>query len=129
MKAGRARQQDAAAALAAACDIGAGPCAVSIGGVGAEVDVSPRPIPLAAPLDVTVRFRGGAPSAAEIAITSVTMDMGTTTIPLTSTRPGTLQGRGSLPVCVVGEMTWLAELSLADRPGGVTRLRFDTRTP
>jgi len=129
VKAGRAQKQDAAAALASACDLGAGPCTVSLPTGAVEVDLSPRPIPLASPLEVTVQVRGGDPPAGAMTITSVTMDMGTTRFALDRTAPGTLRGTDSLPICITGRMTWLAELTLAGQPMDPVVLRFDTSTP
>jgi hypothetical protein len=129
VKAGRARQQVVATALASACDLGAGPCTAQLTrGAAAEVELTPRPIPLASPMGVAVRVRGADPASAELAITSVTMDMGTTRVSLTRTGPGALAGAEALPVCVSGTMTWIARLTLPGEPEPLT-FRFDTRTP
>lgn len=129
VKAGRAKQQDVAVMLASACDLAAGPCTAPLTrGAAAEVELTPRPIPLAAPMGVAVRLRGADLASAELAITSVTMDMGTTRVPLTRTGPGRLAGSEALPVCVSGTMTWIARLTLPGEPEALT-FRFDTRTP
>jgi len=130
VKVGRARQDDREAILAAACDLAAGPCTAAVPGGGAvELSLSPRPIPLAAPLTVRARFRGLRPAHAELRIVSTSMDMGTTRVALTPAPSGELVGEEALPVCVTGTMTWLAALHVDGHEAPVAHFRFDTRTP
>ncbi|MCA9518287.1 MAG: hypothetical protein KC635_25300, partial [Myxococcales bacterium] len=80
------------------------------------------------PLAVRATFRGADPDRAELLVTSTTMDMGETAIPLARVAPGELAGEGALPVCVTREMTWLADLHLPGRDAPVASFRFDTHT-
>ena len=130
VKVGAAQRDDREAVLAAACDLTSGPCTATLpGGAGVELDLGPRPIPLAAPLAVHARLRGADPAAAELRVISTTMDMGTTAISLARSAAGRLDGEGALPVCVTGTMTWVASLYLDRDPHPAARFKFFTRTP
>lgn len=113
--------------VAGACDLNKGPCRAELGAdTSVEVTLSPRPIPLAQPLEATAVVRGFTPARAELRIRSTTMSMGLTRIRF-EPRDGILFGTNQLPVCVSGTMTWLATLRLDGED--VAHFRFDTRTP
>jgi len=74
-KAGRAHQQDLEAALAAACDVGVGPCTAALADGAVDLELAPRPVRPSAPLTVTVTVRGGDPATGELRIRGVAMPM------------------------------------------------------
>lgn len=113
----------------AACDLGGGPCTVSLPG-GGEVafELGPRPLramrELAAVATVTV---DGAPvegAAVEVALSMPGMEMGENKVALRADAPGRHVGRVTVVRCMSGRRDWVAEVSVA-RPGGERRtLRF-----
>ena len=79
--------------------------------------ILPRPIPVSAPLTfiLTPPVRILAPNQPEtvwVDLTGDSMDMGVIRIPLTQSSDGHWQGRGSIPVCVTGQMRWRARLHM-----------------
>ena len=100
---------------APACDLNAQPCAAELPGGGRiELSITPRPIPLVKPLQVSVRLVGVAAEALEIDFAGVSMDMGEHRLRLTADGYGNFSGTTMLPVCVSGRMTWQATLTIAD---------------
>lgn len=91
------------------CDLQAGPCEARLpeGGV-VRLTLSPRPIPVTAPLDLLVEMQGMAASRVEVDFAGVTMNMGFNRPRLVSAGDGRFQGQTQLPVCVTGRMTWQA---------------------
>lgn len=104
------------APLNAACDIRAAACAVRFADGGSvRLDIRPRGIPTARPLDVDVRLRGlPAPARMELDFTGVDMDMGynrVTLVPVTGD-PSRYTATAMLPVCVRERMRWEARILL-----------------
>lgn len=118
---------DDALLVARACDLGAGSCIATLEeGVSAELTLSPRPIPLAKPLDARLVLRGASPERAELRVRSTTMSMGTTRFRFEREGDGWVAAQ-QLPVCVSGTMVWIASLRLDGED--VAHFRFETRTP
>jgi hypothetical protein len=77
--------------------------------------ISPRPIPVSAPLTLRLipsQPAQQAPTTAWVDLTGEDMDMGLIRIPLQQSPDGSWTGTGSLPVCVTGVMRWRAQISL-----------------
>lgn len=111
------------------CDLNAGPCAVALGrGRTLTLAITPRPIPLMAPLSINARIDGAATPGATLDFVGEAMDMGLNRRALTDGGDGTLRGSGVLPVCVTGAMDWRAELTLK-WPDGPQAVRFRFRSP
>lgn len=104
------------------CDLNRQACALPVmTPVASEApwtfSISPRPIPVSAPLDFTLTppartLAPHAPLAAWIDLTGDSMDMGLIRIPLQQEADGRWVGIGSIPVCVTGAMRWRARLNI-----------------
>lgn len=79
--------------------------------------ISPRPIPVSAPLWFTLTppkqiLSTNQPETAWVELTGDSMDMGLIRIPLEADAAGNWSGQGSVPICVTGKMRWRARLYL-----------------
>lgn len=93
----------------AACDLQQNPCEASLPGGGTlRFAISPRPIPMVAPLALEVALRGREASKVEVDFTGVSMNMGLNRPQLQAAGDGRYTGQGTLPVCVTGAMDWQA---------------------
>jgi hypothetical protein len=144
------------APLAAACDLGAGPCSTTFADGGrVTLDIQPRGIPPVQPLTIAVTLDDlPPPTRVELDLVGVDMDMGfnrialapaagdgaggTGSTPDPGSAPGTgaargarrWEGNGMLPVCISRRMTWEARV-LLHRPSGlsVAPFRFESIRP
>lgn len=92
-----------------ACDLHQGPCSVVLpGGGSVQVSITPRPIPMVAPLRMDVAVTGRDAGKVEIDFAGVDMNMGYNRPELSAQGGGRFTGEGSLPVCVTGTMDWRA---------------------
>lgn len=118
---------DATAVPDAGCDLHVGPCTASLPQGGRlRFSLSPRPIPVTAPLEMRVELEGHEAERVAIDFAGVSMNMGFNRPALAHVGPGLFVGQATLPVCVTGRMTWQATVLVED---GRTRLavpfRFD----
>ena len=79
--------------------------------------ITPRPIPVSAPLTLTLTppeqvLSANRPQAVWVDLTGDSMDMGLVRIALTPTTDGRWEGTGSIPICVTGPMRWRARLHM-----------------
>lgn len=79
--------------------------------------ISPRPIPVSAPLTFTLTpparvLPAHAPSTVWVDLTGDDMDMGLIRIALIQDANGQWTGTGSIPVCITGAMRWRARLHI-----------------
>ena len=88
--------------------------------------LTPRPIPVAAPLDMVVELEGRQAERVSVDFAGVSMSMGFNRPALADQGGGRFSGSTSLPVCVTGRMTWQATVLIET---GGTRIavpfRFD----
>jgi hypothetical protein len=102
---------DLTVAPAAACDLHEAPCHADLPGGGRiELAITPRPIPVMQPLQVSAALSGVAASKLEIDFSGVSMNMGINRKTLTAGGGGRYSGDAMLPVCVSGRMVWRATL-------------------
>ena len=104
------------------CDMNLQPCSLSImTPVASEAPwsfaITPRPIPVSAPLTLTLTppeqvLPANRPQAVWVDLTGDSMDMGLIRIPLTLTADGRWEGTGSIPICVTGPMRWRVRLHM-----------------
>lgn len=108
--------------VATGCDIGAGPCTVSVAGQPVTLEVTPRGMPTTAPL--TFRLTSSAPDfqATTLSIEGATMDMGLTRLPIQPDGAG-WQTQGYLPVCTTRDMLWQLDFDVTVS-GEAATLRF-----
>lgn len=96
-----------------ACDLQQGPCAADLPGGGkVRLSITPRPIPMVAPLQVEVEVSGREADKVAVDFAGVDMNMGLNRPELTAQGSGRFTGQGSLPVCVTGSMDWRATVLL-----------------
>lgn len=111
------------------CELRAGPCTARFAGGGeVTLDIAPRGIPLAAPLDLQVGVRGLTVSAAAVDFVGTDMYMGYNRPALTADGAGRFRGAGMLPVCIRNRMAWEARVLLTTPAGLLAApFRFETR--
>lgn len=92
-----------------ACDLHRAPCTARLPGGGRlEFSVTPRPIPVAAHIEIAVEIAGRSAGRVEVDFAGVSMNMGFNRPTLTAAGAGRYTAQTSLPVCVTGRMTWQA---------------------
>lgn len=109
------------------CDLQAGDCAAPLPAGGRlRFSLTPRPIPVTAPLTMTVEIEGAEADKVAVDFAGVSMNMGFNRPQLDRVAPGRFTGQATLPVCVTGRMTWQATVLIET---GRTRIavpfRFD----
>jgi len=110
-----------------ACDLHQQACAVSLPGGGQlRLGITPRPVPVMQPLEVSVELFGTTARAIMVDFSGVTMYMGLNQAQLREVAPGRFAGKLILPSCVTGRMAWQATVWVE---AGTTRyavpFRFD----
>ncbi len=95
------------------CDLHQTPCrAVLPSGGHLTLSLSPRPIPVVQPIEMTVSVEGISPDRVQIDFAGVDMAMGFNRSTLKAAGTGQFIGPTTLPVCVTGRMTWQATVLL-----------------
>ena len=96
-----------------ACDPGLQTCTAALPGGGQlELTIEPRPLRPLQPLDLSVRISGPAVRRVELDFAGSDMQMGYNR-PVLEGADGRFAGRTTLPVCVSGNMVWIATVLLA----------------
>lgn len=91
------------------CDLQKTACRAELPEGGSlEFSITPRPIPLAAPVRVQVSVAGMEARTVEVDFAGVTMNMGYNRPQLAAAGDGRFAAEATLPVCVTGEMEWTA---------------------
>jgi hypothetical protein len=91
------------------CDLQQGPCAAALPQGGRlRFALTPRPIPVTAPLEMLVELEGLAAEKVAVDFAGVSMNMGFNRPALAPAGSGRFAGQATLPVCVTGRMTWQA---------------------
>lgn len=91
------------------CDLQQRACAANVPGGGRiEFSITPRPIPFLQALRVEVTTAGIEARKVEVDFAGATMNMGFNRSELPASGSGRHAGEASLPVCVTGEMIWIA---------------------
>lgn len=112
------------------CNLHRGTCTVALDGGELEIGITPRPIPLIAPLVVEARAVGVKIKRIDADFAGVGMNMGYNRpqlLPVGAAADGLFRAETSLPVCITGTMNW--ELSLMVETAAGQRLipiRFGT---
>jgi hypothetical protein len=97
----------------AGCDLHKGPCSAALPAGGRlTLALSPRPIPVAQPIEMAVSVEGMSPDSVQIDFAGVDMAMGFNRPTLKAAGTGQFAGPTILPVCVTGRMTWEATVLL-----------------
>lgn len=91
------------------CDLQRGSClAVLPQGGRISLALTPRPIPVTAPLEMAVEIDGLGAERVAVDFAGVSMNMGFNRPSLAPKGAGRFVGQATLPVCVTGRMTWQA---------------------
>lgn len=110
-------------AVEAACDLGAAPCAATLGDLQLTVDLGPRPIAPMRSLSVNVELRrAGAPvDGAEVtaSFAMAGMQMGENAVALAPAGAGRYAGTAVLVRCPSGRRDWIATIDV--QAGGAAR--------
>ncbi len=95
------------------CDLHKTPCRATLPSGGRlTLSLTPRPIPLAQPIEMVVSVEGMSPDNVQIDFAGVDMAMGFNRPTLMKAGSGEFIGPTTLPVCVTGHMTWQATVLL-----------------
>ncbi|WP_301101008.1 hypothetical protein [Propionivibrio sp.] len=95
----------------AGCDLHKQTCPANLPGGGRlELAITPHPIPVVRPLQVSVRIAGIVADKVEIDFAGLSMNMGYNRITLVADGKGGYSGDATLPVCITGRMAWQATL-------------------
>ncbi|MBS1230015.1 MAG: hypothetical protein H6R17_3292 [Proteobacteria bacterium] len=122
-------QADLTSAPLPACDLNTQACAAELPGGGrVELTITPRPIPVVKPLQVSVRLSGMAADKLEIDFAGHSMNMGYNRLALVADGDGAYRGAAMLPVCISGRMVWQATL-LIDSAGRKIAVPFLFEAP
>ncbi|MGE5493090.1 MAG: hypothetical protein ACM31P_17585 [Actinomycetota bacterium] len=108
------------------CDLQRAPCEATLPGGGTvRFSITPRPIPMVAPLQLEAEVTGREASKVEVDFAGVDMNMGLNRPQLQAAGGGRFTGQGTLPVCVTGTMDWQATLVVeTDRERIAVPFRF-----
>lgn len=111
----------------AGCDLNKQSCAADLPGGGrVELSITPRPIPVVKPLQVSATLTGIAATHVEIDFDGVDMSMGFNRKTLDAGPGSVYSGAAMLPVCVTGRMLWRATLVIdTDRQRIAVPFRFE----
>ncbi|MHB1358226.1 MAG: hypothetical protein ACYCWC_01430 [Rhodocyclaceae bacterium] len=116
---------DLTASPDAGCDLHADACSATLPDGGRLVfALTPRPIPVIAPLEIQIELAGFAADKVAVDFAGASMDMGFNRPVLASEGPGRFTGQTTLPVCVTGRMTWQATVLIES---GRTRIAVPFR--
>jgi hypothetical protein len=95
------------------CDLNQQTCHADMPGGGRiELAITPHPIPVIQPLQVTATIVGATPNKVELDLQGVVMNMGFNRLTLLPAGNGRYTGAATIPVCVTGRMLWRATLML-----------------
>lgn len=110
------------------CDLHRQPCSATLPDGGRiELSISPRPIPMVAPLAVEVTLAGIEARKVEVDFAGIDMNMGYNRPELPRVAHGRHAGTASLPVCITGKMAWSATVLVeTDRLRISVPFRFDS---
>ena len=110
------------------CDLHQGPCRAGLAdGQWVELRITPQPIRMLSPLSLDVTLEGVAAEQVVIDFNGVDMNMGYNRPRLTPSEPQQFRGEGILPMCVLDQMTWRAQVVIDTPQGrGVANFYFDT---
>jgi hypothetical protein len=100
-------------AVAAECDLRAGPCQRQIGAGAVEFAVTPKQIPLMKTLRLSVRGVGVGLDQVAVEIRGLNMDMGLNRTRMEQGEDGRWHGETILPVCSQRRMEWEAAVQLS----------------
>lgn len=111
-----------------ACDLHRAECMATLAdGRRIVFGMTPRPIPLIAPLRLSVRITGFEASYAEVEFTSPDMNMGFNRNALAAEGASQFSGKAVLPVCTLATMNWHATVRL-HTPSGIVAALFPFST-
>lgn len=110
------------------CDLNRAPCrALFPGGETLTVSVTPRPVPLAAPITIEVQVSGLAAESVGIGMSSPDLAAVSSHHRLTAQADGRFAGPAVLPLCARERVTWDMQVTARTRQGAYSaRFSFTT---
>jgi hypothetical protein len=91
------------------CDLQQGACSAQLPGGGRlKFSLTPRPIPVTAPLEMLVVLEGATAEKVAVDFAGVSMNMGFNRPGLNPAGAGKFSAQATLPVCITGRMSWQA---------------------
>lgn len=108
-----------------ACNLQRDACSAALPQGGRlEFALTPRPIPVTAPLEMVVALAGIDAEKVMVDFAGVNMNMGFNRPALTPVGPGRFTGQATLPICITGRMVWQATVLIES---GRTRIAVPFR--
>lgn len=98
------------------CDLNAEACEAITPWGKAQLTLSPRPVPVLKPIELTLRFALPVGAQGTVDLTGADMEMGTTTTELVRIDAQTLRSSLVIPVCLTGSMQWRLRVNLSNGP-------------
>lgn len=91
------------------CELQRGACSALLPQGGRlRFSLTPRPIPVSAPLEMLVELEGATADKVTVDFAGISMNMGFNRPSLNPAGSGKFAGQTTLPVCITGRMTWQA---------------------
>lgn len=111
------------------CDLHQHSCTSTLDQAKATLSISPKPIPIAKPLDIDVSLQGLNPSKVELDISGLNMYMGYNRVSLQpSSEPGQFIGRSMLAFCTNEVMLWQVTIIAHQADGEIIQIPFQLET-
>ena len=106
------------------CNLHQQPCTATKGQAQVTLDIRPRPIPVAKPLDVTVTLSGIQAKSVALDISGINMYMGYNRVDLQPAWPGRWTGQSMLAFCTNQKMEWRLSVLITQPDGSQVMVPF-----
>lgn len=111
-----------------ACNLHQQTCTTTHGEQAVTLSITPRPIPVAKPLDVTVTLKQIPAKQVALDISGLNMYMGYNRVTLKKTQPGVWQGKSMLAFCTNDTMQWQLTVLIDTADGRQIQVPFYLET-
>ena len=111
------------------CQLHQSACSVLQDNLKIELDITPKPIPLAKALDINAKIIGVVPTRVQLDINGSNMYMGYNRIDLVQQADGGWIGKTLLAFCTIDQMSWQITLMIDTDDGKQVQVPFPLITP